>query len=210
MFGFDYGPHVNVVDGLEERMRLLKQVNASDNGYQLVLPIGAEIGTNYVSSHNKFLIRQKNFFLLNICQKAVDELNNDGFEAAANFQVVAKWNRVFRVNEKFPHPNPNVRMGKKPKPMLFEVFPNLEARVHEFVIKNLSHLSVEMVSETLIKVLIPNLMKELVDDNETGTVAYDLLTEYVTHPPTYNMVLRWMLSMTRKIGRASCHRQSCL
>ena len=43
--------------------------------------------------------------------------------------------------------------------------------------------------------MIPDLMKELADDKETGTVAYDLLTEYVTHPPTYNMVLRWMHAM---------------
>ena len=79
--------------------------------------------------------------------------------------------------------------------MLFEVFPNLEARVHGFVMNRLSHLSVEMVREALIKLMIPGFMKELEDDKETGTVGYNLLTEYVTHPPTYNLVLQWMHAM---------------
>ena len=213
LFGFDAGHDVNVVDGLEERIRLLQKVNSSENGYQLVLPIGAEIGTNYVSSHNKFTIRQKSLFLVkayqialeemkvgvrwrdHICHKAVVALNNYGCKAATHAEVVAKWNRHFRVNDKFPHPDPNVRMGKKHKPILFEIFPNLEARVHEFVMSRLDCLCVEMVREVVIKDMIPDLMKELEADNETGTVAYDLLTEYVTHPPTYNMVLRWMHAM---------------
>ena len=51
-------------------------------------------------------------------------------------------------------------------------------------------LCVEMVREVVIKDMIPDLMKELEADDKTDTVSYDLLTEYVTHPPTYNMVLR--------------------
>ena len=71
-----------------------------------------------------------------ICDKAVVELNDYGFKATTNSEVVSKWNCVFRLNDKFPHPNPNLRMGKKPKPVLFEVFPNLEARVQEFVMNH--------------------------------------------------------------------------
>ena len=56
MFGFDSYTNFDVVTGLEERIDLLKKVNASENGYQLGLPIGAEIGDNYVSNHNKFTI----------------------------------------------------------------------------------------------------------------------------------------------------------
>ena len=206
MFGFDAGHDVNIVDGLEERTRLLQKVNSSENGYQLVLPISAKIGTNYVSSHNKFTIRQKSLFLVkayqialeemkvgvrwrdHICQKAVVALNNYGFKAATHAEVVAKWNRVFRVNEKFLHPDPNVRMGEKPKPVLFEVFPNLEAQVHEFVMSRLDCLCVEMIREAVIKVMIPDLMKDVEDDIETGTLAYNLFMESVTHPPTYSMV----------------------
>ena len=54
---------------------------------------------------------------------------------------------------------------------------------------HLDCLCVEMIREVVIKDMIPDLMKELEVDDETGTVAYDLLTDYVTHPPRYNMVL---------------------
>ena len=76
MFGFDLYPNCDVVAGLEERIDLLKKVNASENGYQLVLPIGAEIGDNYVSNHNKFIIRQKLLFLIKAYQIALDEIES--------------------------------------------------------------------------------------------------------------------------------------
>ena len=74
MFGFDLYLNCDGVARLEERIDLLKKVNASENGYQLVLPIGAEIGDNYVSNHNKFIIRQKSLFLLKAYQIASDEM----------------------------------------------------------------------------------------------------------------------------------------
>ena len=114
MFGFDAYPNVDVVAGLEERIELLQKVNASENGFQLVLLIGAEIGHNYVSNHNEFRIRKKLLFLLkayqitldemkvgvrwvdHICHKAVVVLNDYGFKATTNSEVVSKWNCVFR------------------------------------------------------------------------------------------------------------------
>ena len=72
-----------------------------------------------------------------ICHKAVRELNSYGIKTATHKEVVAKWNRYFRISDKFPHPNSSVRIGKKTKPVLFEVFPHLEARVQEFVLKHL-------------------------------------------------------------------------
>ena len=86
-------------------------------------------------------------------------------------------------------------MGKKPKPVLFEVFPNLEARVQEFVMMHLDHFCVEMLREELIKNIIPDLIKELEVDNDTDTVAYELLNDYNIRPPTHNSVLRWLHTM---------------
>ena len=79
-------------------------------------------------------------------------LNDCGFKATTNSEVVSKWNLVFCLNDKFPHPNPNVRMGEKPKPVLFEVFPNLEAQVQEFVMNKLDCFCVEMLRDVLIKI----------------------------------------------------------
>ena len=153
-FGFADYPGVDVVAGLEERIDLLKKVNSYKNGYKLVLPMVVEKGNNYVSNH-KFTIRQKSLFLLKayqialdkmrvgvrwvdrMCHRALRELNSYGIKTAAHKEVVAKWNRDFRSSDKFPHPNPSVRMGKKATSVLFEVFPHLEARVQEFVLKHL-------------------------------------------------------------------------
>ena len=43
--------------------------------------------------------------------------------------------------------------------------------------------------------MIPDLIKELELDNETDTVAYELLRDCVIRPPTYNSVLRWLHTM---------------
>ena len=53
LFGFDSYPDVDVVAGLEERIRLLQKVNLSEIGYQLVLSISAKIAHDYVSLYNK-------------------------------------------------------------------------------------------------------------------------------------------------------------
>ena len=86
-------------------------------------------------------------------------------------------------------------MGEKLKPVLFEIFPNLEARVQEFVMTHLDCFCVEMLREDLIKNTIPDLIKELEVDHETDTVAYELLNDYVIRPATYNSVLRWLHTM---------------
>ena len=48
-----------------------------------------------------------------------------------------------------------MRMGKKAKPVLFEVFPNIEARVQEFVMEHLDWFCVEMIRDELIFVPHP-------------------------------------------------------
>ena len=53
----------------------------------------------------------------------------------------------------------------------------------------------EMLREVLIKNMIPDRIKELELDDETDTVAYELLRDCVICPPTYNSVLRWLHTM---------------
>ena len=90
MFGFDAGHDVNVVDGLEERIRLLQKVNLSENGYQLVLSIGAKIGTNYVSSHNKFTVSSQWHFLL---------VNSSQDRSDVNRRVIYRWLAKINIME---------------------------------------------------------------------------------------------------------------
>ena len=49
-------------------------------------------------------------------------------------------------------------MGKKRTPPLFDIFPQLEARVREFITKHLDYFVVEMLRGELINVIIPKLV----------------------------------------------------
>ena len=71
--------------------------------------------------------------LRDCCRPAAEELNKLGITTAENGKRIAKWNRDFRQNNQFPHPNAWVRIGKKPKPPIFELFAHLEQRcMHMF------------------------------------------------------------------------------
>ena len=61
--------------------------------------------------------------------------------------------------------------------------------------KHLDWFCVEMIRNELITNMIPNLMKEVEEDNETDSVVYELLKDYVIQPPSYSSVLRWLHTM---------------
>mmetsp|Transcript_27620 Transcript_27620/g.59008 ORF Transcript_27620/g.59008 Transcript_27620/m.59008 type:complete len:743 (+) Transcript_27620:485-2713(+) len=212
LFGFfgDGDEDINVVvEGLHERINLLKKVQEDDDGYQLVIPM-TEDSSLGLSSHNKFTIRNKSLFLLkayqialekmrvgvrwieDCCKQAVTFINSLGIKTTVSGKTVGDWHRHFRKNDKFPHPNPHVRMGKKPTPALFELFPQLEARVREFIMKHLDCFAVEMLRGELITVMIPKLMEEMNADGDSESLGYKLLVNYTDKPPSYSSVLRWV------------------
>ena len=197
LFGFDeIDDDVDVVEGLKDRILLLQKVNEREDGYQLVIPM-TEDSSDCVSNHNKFTIRNKSLFLIrayqialekprvgvrwidDCCQPAVDELNNLGVKTTQSKKTIGKWNRDFRKHEKFPHPNVHVRMGKKPKPPIFELYPHLEATVGEFVIKHLDFFTVEMLRSELVTEMIPKLVKECEDAKEEDSLGYKVMQTYM-------------------------------
>ena len=95
-----------------------------------------------------------------------------GIITTVSGKTVGDWHRHFRKNDKFPHPNPHVRMGKKPIPALFELFPQLEARVREFIMKHLDCFAVEMLRGELINVMIPKLMEEINVDGDSESLGH--------------------------------------
>ena len=73
---------------------------------------------------------------LDLCHEAALEMNKIRITKTKTGKTVGDWHRHFRMDDKFPHPNAHVKMGKKPKPALFEIF-HLEARMKEFVVEHL-------------------------------------------------------------------------
>ena len=52
--------------------------------------------------------------LFSCCKQAVTFINSLGITTTVSGKTVGDWHRHFRKNDKFPHPNPHVQMGKKP------------------------------------------------------------------------------------------------
>ena len=91
---------------------------------------------------------------INVVLEAINELNKLGIKTTTNKGVLAKWNRQFRLHEKFPHPNPCVANVKKPFPPLFDFFPEAKAMVKEYALKQLDCFGVEMMRDELINAII--------------------------------------------------------
>ena len=75
-FEFVFLPVVGVdaVEVLQDRINLLTKVNATEDGYQLVIPmVMTDKKTDCVSSHNKFTTRHKALFLISAYEKALEE-----------------------------------------------------------------------------------------------------------------------------------------
>ena len=103
----------------------------------------------------------------------------------------------------FPHPNPTVRLGKNPMPVIFEQFPNLEASVKSFMIENLSNFSIEMLRAELAAEMLPKLAEECKkDDGYEQHEGYILVQHYIATLPSYSTVLRWV----KRIGFTHCNR----
>ena len=75
--------------------------------------------------------------------------------------------------------------------------------------QHLDWFCVEMLRDELIKNMIPNLMKEVEKDDETDTVAYELLQDYVIQPPTYSSVLRLLHTMGFTYFKSQNRSQAC-
>ena len=127
------------------------------------------------------------------CFEAINELNKLGIKTTTNKGVLAKWNRQFRLHEKFPHPNPYVANGKKPIPPLFDFFPEAKAMVKEYALKKLDCFGVEMMRDELITSIIPGLLEQAHNDNvDPDSLHYNILLNYQAKKPSYSTVWRWV------------------
>ena len=64
---------------------------------------------------------------------------------------------MFRKYECFPYPNLNIQCGKQALPRLLEVYPCAKEQIVSFGLKNLSHLTIELVYQFLHSTVIPRL-----------------------------------------------------
>jgi hypothetical protein len=137
----------------------------------------------------------------NCCDAAYELLNPaSGNEAATSGDTIVSWNRQFRKQDKFQHPNPAVPDGKIPEPSLFEHFPESKDAVKRLANGNLADLTTEFLRDFIFADLRVKLLKDTdaVDDRK------ELLECHKERPPpSTTTVWRWM----RRLGHEHCARK---
>ena len=84
----------------------------------------------------------------------------------------------------------------KPKPPIFDLFPEAAAMTCEFVYNHLDHFTVEMLRNELITNIIPGLKKKAEDDMvPVDSSEVILLSRLSSQPPSWSTVLRWLHSL---------------
>jgi len=222
LFGFSYDDGEDVYEGLKKRIDLFTKVLNQPDGWKEVVDKSDE----HLSSHGMHKIKNKCIFLRaaykkaldvlgtdngirwidHCCKPAVDIVNDLGFTTTINALTLSRWNTQFRVLGKFPHPNPYVANGLERKPAIFDVFPQAAADVSLFIANNLSNFNVKMVRIELIANILPKLKEEVDKDKMNENCIQDkLITQYISKPPSYITVLRWVkyLGFTRSTQQKS-------
>ena len=95
------------------------------------------------------------------CDKGVIIVRAIGYEGVTS-KTLMTWNKYFRDDAKFPHPNPYFANGihPKPKPVLFELFPKASIDLSEFIIKHQDHFNDQRAVEHFSNVMLPALHEE--------------------------------------------------
>jgi hypothetical protein len=84
----------------------------------------------------------------------------------------------------------------KPKPPIFNVFPEAAAMPCEFVFCHLDHFTVEMLRNELIMNIIQGLKKKAEDEKvPVDSSEFILLSRLSSQPPSWSTVLRWLHSL---------------
>ena len=209
LFGFSYQDGDDVHKGVQDIITLLTRAQQSHDGYKHFVanidqapltPIQIfrlksqclYLRTAYQIALKK-LGRGNNTWIETCCGGAVRKLSPLGFNATVDKKRLGLWNRLFRGDHIFPHPNSYVANGMKPKPRIFEVFPEAEAMISDFVLSHLDHFSVAMLRNELITIIIPGLKQKAEDESvPVDSEEYLLLSHLSTQPPSYSTVLRWL------------------
>jgi hypothetical protein len=198
--------------GLQEIVKLLSYTQQSHDGYkQFVAHVEHEPLTpkQIVHIQNQCLYlkmaysialtkmgKDSNTWIGTCCTEAVNTLSFLGFILTLDPYKISVWNRVFRQDVKLPHPNHYIANDMKPKPPIFEIFPEATAMTSDFVYSHLDYFNVEMLRNELIINIIPELKKKAEDEQEpVNSSRFILLSCLSTQLPSWLTVLPWLHSL---------------
>ena len=84
-------------------------------------------------------------------------MNEIGVKIIKNPRTLMQWNRVFRNQEVFPHPNYYVEMGKTDEPIFLQTFPQIKIELCNWTTSNLDKLNCETIGNELRQKSIPEI-----------------------------------------------------
>ncbi len=173
LFGFSYKNGDDVYTGLQEIVKLLSYTQQSHDGYKQFV---AHIEHEPLTPKHFFHIQNQCLYLRMAYSTTLTKMGKDsntwigtcckeaGFNLRLDPYRISVWNRVFQQDGKFPYPNRYAANDMKPKPPIFEVFPEAAAMTSDFVCSHLDYFNVEMLQNELVTNIIPVLNKKAEDE----------------------------------------------
>ena len=134
-----------------------------------------------------------NSSFIRCCKDSIDRCKSSGLTLINNPNILMKWNRFFRINEIFPHPNNYIEMGRKYHSPFLDSFPEAKLSLRDWANDNLDILSCQAVSIQLQQNIIPNIFNSLPDDLQAEGLTYkNFLNHYGLKSITSQTAWRWM------------------
>ena len=128
-----------------------------------------------------------------------------GITTSKTRRTIAQWNSNFRCGDQFPHPNPWVRIGKDPKPPIFELFPQVVADINAYVVQHLDFFTVELLRNHLIHVMIPKLLEEIWNKVEEESIEYKHLQTWTDKSLAHMTVCNGYMLLSFAISQKANH-----
>ena len=106
------------------------------------------------------------------CEEAIQRMKEMGNAKIKHSKTLRRWNKMFRRNEIFPHPNVNIEMRREYSPVLLDVYPEAREKICEWASKNIDKLSCEALVDFVNGELIQELYRRHV--NECGLTCLSM------------------------------------
>ena len=100
------------------------------------------------------------------CKKAIQHMReNCGVNIINNHKILMRWNRIFRLDEVFPHPNSNIQHGNTYHSDFLDAFPETKILICQWANKNLDKLCCENIGIFIRNDIVPKIYKTYLEDN---------------------------------------------
>ena len=190
----------------------LMKANETESSYVEVIQDGEKMEEDTLTAYEKHLIHQKSQLLCislhlalenmnkwtwnQCCREAIEMAKKMGVTATKNPKTIEKWYRNFREKRKFCVP----LKAKHNLPPFLELNPDVFRAMKEYATSNLATLSVEMMSEYIHHVVLPQMIENEVKESnrelDQENAREKILKQYGLTKICLSTVYKWI----KKLG----------